>query len=546
MLFSKGVAHASACRGELPLLRRRLWAEAHGCTLKRAPRRWPDFLILGLITILAVLVHGYHLGADDSAIYIPAVKKVADPALYPFGAEFFMSHAHLSLFANLVGGSARLARAPADLVIFLWQVAGVFLLLLASWRLLSACFQHKYACWSGVALLAGVLSVPVAGTALFIMDPYLTARTLSTPAALFAVACYLSNRPRSALAWLAATALIHPQMSVYGAAFLGCLELGRRWRTRAVPAAFAALPGAFPFWFEFQPARGPAREALLSRTYFFVSTWAWYEWVGVFAPLALLWWFSSADPRGTRPAFRTLARTLVPFGLLFTAAGVLLSVPARLENYTRLQPMRAFHLLYVVFFLLLGGLIGEYALRRSVWRWVALFLPLAIGMWFLGRSSYPASPHLEWPGAPAGNPWTSAFLWIRQHTPKDAVFALDPDYMLRAGEDLHGFRAVAERSVLADRVKDSGAVSLFPQLAEEWKANVAAEEGWNKFQRADFENLARHYPVQWIVAGTPGPAGLACPYENAVVAVCRIGADNHSLTVAAQERRRILQPQLLP
>ena len=49
------------------------------------------------------------------------------------------------------------------------------------------------------------------------------------------------------------------------------------------------------------PGKGPAREALLSRTYFFVANWAWYEWVGVFAPLVILWWFSSADVRGARP-----------------------------------------------------------------------------------------------------------------------------------------------------------------------------------------------------------------------------------------------------
>ncbi len=54
---------------------------------------------LAAITFLAVLVHGYHLGVDDSAIYVPAIKRVADPNLYPFGSEFFMSHAHLSIFS---------------------------------------------------------------------------------------------------------------------------------------------------------------------------------------------------------------------------------------------------------------------------------------------------------------------------------------------------------------------------------------------------------------------------------------------------------------
>ena len=170
---------------------------------------------LGAITGLAVLVQGYHLGVDDAAIYVPAIKRVADPGLYPFGAQFFLSHAHLSIFSDLVGGSARLSHLPIDLVIFAWHIGSIFLLLAAAWQLLGSCFEGSYARWSGVAVLAATLSVPVAGTALAIMDPYLTARSLSTPATLFTVACYLSGRLLRAAAWLALTAAVHPQMAVY-------------------------------------------------------------------------------------------------------------------------------------------------------------------------------------------------------------------------------------------------------------------------------------------------------------------------------------------
>jgi len=481
---------------------------------------------LGAITGLAVLVHGYHLGVDDAAIYVPAIKRVADPKLYPFGAEFFMSHAHLSLFPELIGGSARLSHLPIDTVIFAWHVVSIFLLLLAAWQLLGCCFVNSYARWSGVALLAATLSVPVAGTGLVIMDPYLTARSLSTPATLFAIACYLSKRPRWAVAWLVLTAALHPQMAVYGALFIGCLALVGQ--PRAVPAApapvFRSMIG-LPFLFDFSPVEGPARECLLSRTFFFVSAWAWYEWIGVFAPLALLWWLSKASLRHTLPAFRKLAGSLVPFGLVFTAAFVILAIPA-LEGYTRLQPMRSFHLLYVIFFVLLGGLIGEYGIKKSTWRWVALFVPLALVMVLVQETTFPASQHVEWPGlsneSNNGNTWMSAFLWIRYHTPKDAVFATDPNYMARPGEDAHGFRAVSERSVLADNVKDSGAVSLFPRLAAEWQSQVSAERGLDHFEPADFQRLVKRYPVTWILTTRPGPAGLVCPYENKELAVCRM------------------------
>jgi hypothetical protein len=368
-----------------------------------------------------------------------------------------------------------------------------------------------------VALLAATLSVPVTGTALAIMDPYLTARSLSTPATLFAIVCYLSGRPRSAVGWLVLTAVLHPQMGVYGALFLGCMEMARRRQTLPGTAmAFAFLPNFAPV------AAGPARDCLLSRTFFFVNTWAWYEWVGVFAPLALLWGFSVARPRRTLPAFRELAAGLVPFGLVFTALAVMLSIPASLEGYTRLQPMRSFHLLYVVFFILTGGLIGEYAIRARAWRWAALFVPLGLGMVLLQNATFPASQHVEWPGSNNDNSWISAFLWIRSNTPKEAVFALDPDYMTQPGEDTHGFRAVAERSVLADRVKDSGAVSLFPQLAAEWQSQVLADRGLDHFAAADFRKLVKLYPVTWILTIGRGAPGLICPYQNRDLAVCRM------------------------
>jgi hypothetical protein len=83
---------------------------------------------------------------------------------------------------------------------------------------------------------------------------------------------------------------------------------------------------------------------------------------------------------------------------------------------------------------------------------------------------------------------------------------------------------VAERSVLADAVKDSGAVSLFPRLAEHWDRQVRILGEWNHFELADFEQLAKLYPVTWIVARQPAPSGLPCPYQNQTVSVCQLPA----------------------
>src|SRR5205085_11007286 len=138
------------------------------------------------------------------------------------------------------------------------------------------------------------------------------------------------------------------------------------------------------------------------------------------------------------------------------------------------------------------------------------------------RQLFPATEHIEWPGAHSKNAWVRAFVWIRENTPLDAYFALNPEHMELQGEDQHGFRAIAERSMLADRLKDSGAVTMFPAIAETWSRQVAAQTGWKDFQIEDFRRLQRDFGVNWIVLEKPAAAGIACPYEKGGISVCRL------------------------
>ena len=149
-------------------------------TVKTAASRFRTFLALIAMTAAGLLVHGYHLGTDDAAIYVPGIKRAADPALYPFNSEFFRGHASWSLFPRLVGGMSRLTGMPVDWAIFLWYLLCTLAVLTAGLFFLRACFEDAPAHWTGVGTLAVLLNVPVAGTALLIADPYLTARALST------------------------------------------------------------------------------------------------------------------------------------------------------------------------------------------------------------------------------------------------------------------------------------------------------------------------------------------------------------------------------
>src|SRR5271168_329736 len=88
---------------------------------------------LALLTAVAVAAHGYHFGTDDGAVYLPAVVQSIHPGLYPYGAEFFESHASLSAFTALVGASARTLHLTVEWTIFLWHILTIFVFLLAAW-----------------------------------------------------------------------------------------------------------------------------------------------------------------------------------------------------------------------------------------------------------------------------------------------------------------------------------------------------------------------------------------------------------------------------
>lgn len=474
-------------------------------------------MILLLLTIGAFFVHGYHPGVEDAEIYLPGVEKILHPELFPFNAEFFNSHAHLTLFPNLIAASVRVTYLPLDAVLLAWEFVSIFLLLLACWKLSGELFASSKARWCGVALVAALLTLPVAGTALYIMDQYTNPRNLAAFAAIFATANVLKRKYAATTVWLIVAAGIHPLMSVY--AFSFCLLLWWMKRYRSTLAAFL-----LPIELSFHQPSAAYHQAALYHPFHFILNWQWYEWIGIIAPIALFWWFAKIARVKHIRNLDLVCRALIVYDLVYFAGALIVSIPARFESLARLQPLRSLHLLYILLFLIIGCLLGEFVLQNRIWRWAALFVPLCVGMFMAQRALFPSSPHIEWTLDSQSNDWARAFVWVRKNTPTDAIFALDPLHMRIPGEDAHGFRAIAERSMLADAIKDSGAVTMFPPLAEGWLSQVRAQSGWDHFQASDFQQLKARYGVNWVIVQHPAP-GLDCPYKNQSVLVCRVSSD---------------------
>ena len=475
-----------------------------------------NLTLLGLLTTFAILIQGYHPGLEDDAFYLAAIKRNLNPALFPHDADFFRIQFQATIFDKLISSSIRLTHLPISWTVFLWQFASILLILWGCWQISHRCFSAAHAQWAAVTLVAALLTIPVSGTAISLADQYLHPRTLATAAVLAAIVATLEERRLPAGILLGLAFVTHAIMAAFGVSF--CIFLA--WNKREPKLAQAAL--LLPLGWIFEPASDAWRQAAASRAFYFLGRWHWYEWLGAFAPLLLLWGFHSIALRNGSLLLARLASRLVYFGIFQTVIALVIMLPPRLERLRPFEPMRYLHLVYLLFFLLAGGLIGQYILGKHVYRWLLLFVPLVFGMFYAQRQMYPSTEHLELPGSLPKNDWVQAFAWIRQNTPTDSLFAMDPFYMQLPGEDFHGFRALAERSVLADYVKDAGMVARVPRLAPRWKREVDAASGWNNFQPSDFQRLKVSFGVNWVVLAQPGVAGMTCPYQNRRVLVCRV------------------------
>lgn len=489
------------------------------------------FFLAGL-TVAGILIHGYHYGFDDQSVYLPAVKKSLDPGLYPFDSAFFLLQTRLGCFVDALAASIRVTHLPVDWAVLCWHFASIFLILAGAWRIMRRSFRSPAGVYGSLLLLTVLFTLPVAGTFVVLCDPYLHTRAVATGFLLFALADILEKRLSAAI-WILLSLLTHPTVALLGLWHLAV----QAWPARAEkPAnvhiaaftapALAALPaGLLARWLA-DPSDRAWRAALSGRRYLFPAQWTWYELLGAFAPLVILFLYARIGRRHDLNELARVCHRFVISGGIGLAAGMVVGLTPALISLVPLEPLRTLHLVYLMMILYTGGLCAE--LLPRPWKLVsaALLVPLALGMFMAQRAELAASPHIEWPGVPPPNDWQQSFAWIRANAPRNALFAMNPDFLLLEGENEHGFRGLAERSQLAESAKDRAVSRNLPALAWEWRDEVRAQEGIEGFDLAHLRDLRLRYGVNWLLlmrgAGRAASLrNLDCPYENRTLSVCR-------------------------
>jgi hypothetical protein len=507
------------------------------------PNPWPAsrwWLLLAALTFAVLLVHGYHPLAEDGGLYVAGILWKLDPALFPHDNAFVTEHLHFSVFAPFVAGLVRYMHLSLPWTLLLLDILSIALTLVAARQLLRRLIVSEPAQLAGIALLAAWWTLPVAATSLMLMDPYLTARSFSLPLSLLAIAFALDDwrrRPRSLFACafcLLLAFFFHPLMTAYAVALILLLRLfrGRRIFPRLVLLTAIVLAVALIIQLNSPPESPALRAAEVTRYYWFLSQWHWYELLGIIAPL-LIFVVLQRRRIAFLPAATMLCRAAIALGLIATLVALLF---AR-ENLSthlvaRLQPLRVFVLVYALMAMLLGVALQQICFTmqprafqlRSTLRAIPFTVLIAFAgiMFAVQHNAFPASAHLELPHISNSNPWTQAFLWARDNTPRNALFAIDADYITTPGEDAQTFRATAQRSVLPDHSKDGGEAAITPALAGAWLLGATAQTNLSSLDDSTRDARLLAFGVTWIVLHGAAPTHHPCPYSNGVVKVCSL------------------------
>ena len=466
---------------------------------------------------------GYHPATEDDGVYLPAIKSDLNPALYPHDSQFFRLQLQATLFDNCIAGFVHFTHIPLALTELLFQFGSILLMLAACWSIARTLFDDERAQWAGVALVATMLTLPVSGAAIFLADQHLHPRIMASALVLHAVSRILRDKLWQAVPLLLVSFVLHPIMALFGTSFcfflvMALLDPVHAWFRSLV----GSLASAVPLGWIFESPTDSWRRALETREYDFLYRWTWYEWLGAIAPLVLFWLLWRSALKRAESTLSRFALAVFAYGLVHQIASMVIIGSPALVRIIPMQPMRFLHLVYLFMVLIGGCLLGKYVLKASALRWATLLLLASFGMFASQRALFASTPHFEFSPKHSTNDWVQCFEWVRENTPVDAYFALDPRYLALPGEDFHSFRALAERSQLADMIKDPAVVTQVPELGPDWERQADATAGWQHFKLPDFQQLHRDFGVDWVIVNYPQPAGLDCRWHNASLSVCQI------------------------
>ena len=450
---------------------------------------------------------GYRYGASDHALYIPAVLRHLDPALFPRDSGLIDTQARLMLNDEAIAAIVRITGVSLTHLFLTLYLATLGLLLFVALRLGSLFYSTRGA---SIALAAALtLRHAIAKTGANSLEGYFHPRQLAFAFGLLAVAMFLERRDRIAIGLLAATGVAHTTTVIWFAIWLTVAAwFGRpSWRKGISVVAIAVAAAAiWALW------RGPLAARLVrmdgdwlaviaDKDYLFPLGWPIDAWITnlVTIPIIVVAW------RARVRAGRAIdGETPVVIGALTLAAIFFCWLPfdaARVALAVQSQTSRVFWMLDALATIYLVWAIAEGtqtqpARRAGMVAAVIVLVSLARGLYtcfvqFPDRQIFAVDvQHAD---------WRNAMAWARE-SPRGSGWLADPGHAALYGSSV---RATGQRDVLLEAIKDT-ALAMYDRnlaMAVAERQRALATVRWDTPEGA--RELARRYDLDYLVTSRP-------------------------------------------
>ncbi len=480
----------------------------------------------GFLLLCTMNSAGYRFGASDQALYLPAVLRHLDPALFPRDAPLIDTQARLMFNDEIVALIARATGASLPVEFLALYGLTLLTLLFAITRL----GGHYFKTGGAVVALAAALTLrhAIARTGTNTLEGYFHPRQFAFALGLLALAMFIERRHLRALIIMIVVAAMHPTTALWFAVWLLVVAWVARasWRPRIIWALTAAgLVAVWMLW------RGPLAPRLhrmdsdwlaviADKDYLFPMAWPLNAWVTNLVSLPIIVWAWRARRRA---GLLFAEETGIVFGALALAAVFAVSLPldaARVALAVQLQVGRVFWMLdilatiYVVWVLAEGREMAPKVQRRaSLAASVLIVLSVVRGTYNM-FVQFPDRPivafDIEHPD------WRAAMAWART-TPPSTGWLADPVHAALYGSSV---RAAGHRDVLLDATKDS-ALAIYDRgiaMRVADRRRALEENAWNSVEGA--HALARRYDLDYLV--TSGSLDLPVAYRAGSLTVYRL------------------------
>jgi hypothetical protein len=353
-------------------------------------------------------------------------------------------------------------------------------------------------------------------------EPYFHPRMLAFSLGALAIAAVLRRRFWTAIALVAAAAVVHVTTAMWFAVLIGVAIAYADPRLRRLAFAGAAGAGVFLAW---ALAAGPLAasftrmdavwlEAVAAKDSLLASQWPAWAWAANLALPGILWWaHRRRQSDGSTPAQEA--------GLVWGATALVLlflitfpAVVARVALPVQLQIPRVF---WLVDFVALAFAIG--AIRRPR---VAMAVAAALLAVSVSRGIYVMT--VEHPERALFDihlpqtPWGEAMAWIAQQ-PLDVHVLADPGHAWRYGSSV---RVSAQRDVFLEDVKDSALAIYSRDVAVRYLERTRAIGDFTQLTAARARELAAAYDLDYLV--TEADVALPVAYRNTQFTIYSIAA----------------------